>query len=89
MSNEWDDVLRDQGYRITPQRQLVLEAVNTLGHATPEELLSEVQKTAAAVNLSTIYRTLEVLEQVGLVTHALVVMAHLPIILLITMPTST
>jgi Fur family ferric uptake transcriptional regulator len=33
-------------------------------------LLSEVQKTAAAVNLSTIYRTLEVLEQVGLVTHA-------------------
>ena len=71
MSNEWDDVLRDQGYRITPQRQLVLEAVNTLGHATPEELLSEVQKTAAAVNLSTIYRTLEVLEQVGLVTTTL------------------
>ena len=70
MSNEWDDVLRDQGYRITPQRQLVLEAVNTLGHATPEELLAEVQKTAAAVNLYTIYRTLEVLEQVGLVTHA-------------------
>ena len=70
MSNEWDDVLRDQGYRITPQRQLVLEAVKTLGHATPEELLAEVQKTAAAVNLSTIYRTLEVLEQVGLVTHA-------------------
>ena len=70
MSNEWDDVLRDQGYRITPQRQLVLEAVNTLGHATSEELLAEVQKTAAAVNLSTIYRTLEVLEQVGLVTHA-------------------
>ena len=70
MSNEWADVLRDQGYPITPQRQLVLEAVNTLGHATPEELLAEVQKTAAAVNLSTIYRTLEVLEQVGLVTHA-------------------
>lgn len=70
MSRDWDDVLRDQGFRITPQRQLVLEAVNTLGHATPEELLAEVQKTAAAVNLSTIYRTLEVLEQVGLVTHA-------------------
>ena len=70
MARDWDEVLRDQGYRITPQRQLVLEAVNTLGHATPEELLGEVQKTAAAVNLSTIYRTLEVLEQVGLVTHA-------------------
>ena len=44
MNHGWDDVLRDQGYRITPQRQLVLEAVNTLGHATPEELLAEVQK---------------------------------------------
>ena len=69
-NNQWDEVLRAHGYRITPQRQLVLEAVNTLGHATPEELLGEVQRTAAAVNLSTIYRTLEVLEQVGLVTHA-------------------
>jgi len=70
MARDWNDVLRDYGFRITPQRQLVLEAVNSLGHASPEELLTEVQKTAAAVNLSTIYRTLEVLEQVGLVTHA-------------------
>jgi len=70
MARDWNDVLRDYGFRITPQRQLVLEAVNALGHATPEELLTEVQKTAGAVNLSTIYRTLEVLEQVGLVTHA-------------------
>jgi Fur family ferric uptake transcriptional regulator len=70
MARDWNDVLRDYGFRITPQRQLVLQAVNSLGHATPEELLTEVQKTAAAVNLSTIYRTLEVLEQVGLVTHA-------------------
>jgi len=70
MARDWDAVLRDHGFRITPQRQLVLEAVNILGHATPEELLHEVQKTAGAVNLSTIYRTLEVLEQVGLVTHA-------------------
>ena len=66
----WDEVLHQYGFRITPQRQLVLEAVNVLGHATPEELLTEVQKTAAGVNLSTVYRTLEVLEQVGLVTHA-------------------
>lgn len=69
-SRDWDEVLRLHGYRITPQRQLVLDAINGLGHATPEELCSEVQKTAPAVNLSTIYRTLEVLEQVGLVTHA-------------------
>jgi Fur family ferric uptake transcriptional regulator len=48
----------------------VLEAVTHLRHATPEEILGEVQSTASGVNLSTVYRTLEVLEQVGLVTHA-------------------
>ena len=61
---------REHGFRITPQRQLVLEAVERLGHGTPEEILVEVQRTATGVNLSTVYRTLEVLEDVGLVTHA-------------------
>lgn len=70
MIEDWDGVLREHGFRITPQRQLVLEAVNHLRHATPEEILVEVQRTAAGVNLSTVYRTLEVLEDVGLVTHA-------------------
>ena len=37
---------------------------------TPEEILADVQRTASGVNLSTIYRNLEVLEEVGLVTHA-------------------
>jgi Fur family ferric uptake transcriptional regulator len=67
---QWDKKLRTAGFRITPQRQLVLEAVTHLRHATPEEILAEVQVTATGVNLSTVYRTLEVLEQVGLVTHA-------------------
>ncbi len=67
---EWEQRLRTGGYRITPQRQLVLEAVEKLRHGTPEELLAEVQRTATGVNLSTVYRSLEVLEEVGLVTHA-------------------
>ena len=33
---EWDEQLRARGYRVTPQRQLVLEAVARLDHATPE-----------------------------------------------------
>jgi len=70
MSQDWAARLRDRGFRITPQRQLVLEAVESLGHGTPEEILAEVQRTATGVNLSTIYRTLEVLEDVGLVSHA-------------------
>lgn len=70
MAEGWEQRLREQGFRITPQRQLVLEAVEHLSHGTPEEILVEVQRTASGVNLSTIYRTLEVLEEVGLVTHA-------------------
>ena len=66
---DWQHSLRERGYRITPQRQLVFEAVLALGHSTPEEILTEVQATAEGVNLSTIYRTLDVLEEVGLVTH--------------------
>lgn len=69
MSQAWDDELRARGYRVTPQRQLVLEAVTKLEHATPEEIWADVQQTARGVNISTIYRTLELLEQLGLVTH--------------------
>ncbi len=70
MIDGWEQRLREAGFRITPQRQLVLEAVESLRHGTPEEILFEVQRTATGVNLSTVYRTLEVLEDVGLVTHA-------------------
>ena len=61
--------LRARGYRLTPQRQLVLEAVATLGHATPDEIAERVRRTASGVNISTVYRTLELLEELGLVTH--------------------
>lgn len=61
--------LRSRGYRLTPQRQLVLEAVTTLGHATPEEVSAWVRERAAGVNISTVYRTLELLEELGLVQH--------------------
>src|ERR1700685_2250205 len=66
---ELDEQLRARGYRVTPQRQLVLEAVARLDHATPEEIGTEVQQTERGVNISTIYRTLELLEQIGMVTH--------------------
>lgn len=69
-SQDWIGTLRAEGYRLTPQRQLVLEAVRTLGHATPDAVLREVQQRATGVNASTVYRTLDVLEKTGLVSHA-------------------
>jgi Fur family ferric uptake transcriptional regulator len=67
---DWRETLRERGYRLTPQRELILNAVDTLGHATPDEVLAEVRKHSDAVNVSTVYRTLEVLEELGLVRHA-------------------
>ena len=65
----WQAELRARGYRLTPQRQLVLEAVGAIGHATPEEIATAVRRTASGVNISTVYRTLELLEELGLVRH--------------------
>ncbi|MEV4311818.1 transcriptional repressor [Actinocrispum sp. NPDC049592] len=56
--------------RMTPQRQLVLDAVVELDHATPEQVCKRVQETTPTVNITTIYRTLDLLEQLGLVRHA-------------------
>jgi Fur family transcriptional regulator, ferric uptake regulator len=67
---DWRERLREKGYRLTPQRELILEAVERLGHATPDEVLAEVRTHSTAVNASTVYRTLEVLEELGLVRHA-------------------
>jgi Fur family transcriptional regulator, ferric uptake regulator len=69
-SSSLADVLRSRGLRLTAQRQLVLEAVYALGHATPDQVHAAVAKTAAGVNITTVYRTLELLEELGLVTHA-------------------
>ena len=61
--------LRDKGLRLTPQRELVLSAVRELGHATPEDVAEKVRLTHPGINLSTVYRNLETLENVGLVQH--------------------
>lgn len=54
---------------MTPQRQLVLDAVRELGHATPEQISRRVQGSATTVNITTVYRALDVLETIGLVRH--------------------
>src|SRR5690349_22787241 len=70
MSDDLAARLREQGLRLTPQRELILRAVEELRHATPDEVLAHVRGQASSVNASTVYRTLEVLEELGLVRHA-------------------
>jgi Fur family ferric uptake transcriptional regulator len=59
-----DDLLRARGLRVTPQRRLVADAVDPR-HSTPEQICERVQQELPSMNLSTVYRTLELLEDLG------------------------
>jgi Fur family ferric uptake transcriptional regulator len=62
------ETIRKAGYRLTPQRAAVWETVRRGGqHRTAEEIAAEVQKTLPEVNVSTVYRTLEMLVELELV----------------------
>jgi Fur family transcriptional regulator, ferric uptake regulator len=62
--------LREQGYRLTPQRNLIWEVLRDAGrHLTAEEVAVEVRRTLPDVNVSTVYRTLELLVSLDLVVE--------------------
>lgn len=69
-ARDWDARLRAAGLRSTSQRRAVLAALDELGHATVDELAARVQAELPDLSLSTVYRTVEALDSVGLVTHA-------------------
>ena len=62
--------LKEQGHRMTPQRQLILEAIEASeGHVSAESIHARVASRFPQVNISTVYRTLELLQDLGLVSH--------------------
>ena len=63
--------LRNAGLRATPQRQFILEALEDLQHATPAEIAATIQQHSPSINQSTIYRTLDHLEEAGIVSRAI------------------
>lgn len=69
LADDGERRLRAAGLRSTSQRRAVLDAVDRLGHATVDELAALVQRELPDVSLSTVYRTVQSLEKVGLVTH--------------------
>lgn len=63
--------IREQGYRYTPQRQLILDTLCGLGrHATVEEIYERVRASAPSLSLATVYRTVNFLEALRLVVSA-------------------
>jgi len=63
-------VLKEKEYRLTPQRLAVLEILHSSeGHITATDIFQRVRKVSPKVNKSTVYRTLELLKGLGLVTE--------------------
>ncbi len=61
--------LRARGMRATPQRAIIFEAIEKLeGHITAEDIYAEVQKVNLYISLATVYRTLELLQELQLIT---------------------
>jgi len=60
--------IRQRGYRMTPQREMILDAIHEEGHITADEIYQRVRAKSSAINLATVYRTLEMLKQLGIVT---------------------
>jgi Fur family ferric uptake transcriptional regulator len=72
MTHHATQTLQDLGYRLTPQRTLVWDVLRTGGgHMSAEDICGQVQKQFPHVNISTVYRTLELLVELRLVreTH--------------------
>lgn len=74
IADRWADVrrrLRARGLRWTPQRRVLLEVLAEVdGHVTGAELVERTRRIDPTTTPSTIYRTLDVLEGLGLVSHS-------------------
>jgi len=64
-------LLREQGYRVTPQRELILDCVCAAGrHTTLDEIHARARRKAPGVSLATVYRTLKFMARIGVVVTA-------------------
>ena len=62
--------LTELGYRLTPQRLMILSAIeNSDDHISAEEIYAQIITKYPNVNISTVYRTLDLLQRLGLVTE--------------------
>lgn len=64
------DLLSSKGMRKTSARRAILEALlGDQSHPTAEDIAAEVRSRFPSVDLSTVYRTLDTLEQLGIIDH--------------------
>ncbi len=62
--------VQESGYRLTLQRMMVIAAIESSDtHISAEDIYTQVRQQYPHVNVSTVYRTLEPLNELGLVTE--------------------
>ncbi len=70
LSMSCHEIIRDNGHRLTPQRMLVIETLhNADKHISAEEIYEQLHNRYPYSNISTVYRTLELLKKLNLVTE--------------------
>jgi Fur family ferric uptake transcriptional regulator len=63
------EILRHAGHKMTPQRLLIVRALRHAGgHVTATRIADDVRREYPFVDASTVYRTLDVLRRMRLVT---------------------
>lgn len=72
MHKEFDNIielLKEKGFKLTPQRRCVLNTIlNSDGkHLSAEEIYDLVKESCPEIGLATVYRTMQVLDELGLV----------------------
>ena len=62
---------KKKGYKLTPQRRAIVDTiVDSEGkHLTAEEIYDEVKKKCPEIGLATVYRTILLLEEIGIVSR--------------------
>lgn len=71
MTNHFANLLRERGYRMTPQRDAILRILSEHhGHLTPQEVYERSQEGMPALTEATVYRTLAFLTQEGFLLAA-------------------
>jgi len=63
--------IKKKGHRVTRSRELICKILEDSGHAhfTVEELYNKATKKNTDIDLATVYRTLELLGEIGLIAH--------------------
>ena len=69
--NALKEDLKKKGYKLTPQRRSIVDTIidNEGNHLTAEEIYDKVKKSCPEIGLATVYRTILLLEELGVISR--------------------